>query len=403
MENNFNFEIFETPEISEQETEKKQSEKAAKKAKNKKKNTAIKILGTIAIVIIAVIAVLCIYLFTAPSHNPQKLAAKYVDEINSGKWEKAYSRLYFENSTAVDKEAFINYCNENPQNVSFTDSKIIDYDIEKDTEDSYGPKSSRIFYSVNYILEDGTSGTLYLTVEKTNSHHGKLAEYGILPNLKCFASLKISVPPTAAININGIEFNDPVTENQSCIYEIKYNLAQTTDIQIYSPFFKDMNETLELKSGTSEYSFSPEITEECYNNLCRQTEESITSIYNDIIEGNEDFSKYKLSDSYRENGFGNDIESIKKNVFMGNYAVSDFKVEEVSLKKSFEDIEKHLSGENENIIDVKYDFRYSYTVTYEDADGQSISQTREGDGYFGMKFVLGNEWYINDISTNAWF
>ena len=87
---------------------------------------------------------------------------------------------------------------------------------------------------------------------------------------------------------------------------------------------------------------------------------------------------------------------------MGNYTVSDFKVEEVTLKKSFDDIEKQLSTD-ENEIEVKYDFRYSYTVTYEGADDKSISQTREGNGYFGIKYVLGNEWYINDISTHAWF
>ena len=159
---------------------------------------------------------------------------------------------------------------------------------------------------------------------------------------------------------------------------------------------------IEVNPGENIYDFTPEITEECYNNLCKRTEESITSIYTDIINGSEDFSKYKLSDAYKENGFSEDIKKIKENVFMGNYTVSDFKVEEVTLKKSFDDIEKQLSTD-ENEIEVKYDFRYSYTVTYEGADDKSISQTREGNGYFGIKYVLGNEWYINDISTHAWF
>lgn len=402
MKNDFNFEIFETPAISEQEIEQKQSEKAAKITKNKKKNTAIRVLGTIAIVIAAVIAVLCIYLFTVPSHNPEKLVKKYISEINNAEWEKSYSRLYFDKDTPIYDENYINFCKENPSEMALAPGKIIDFEINKDAEDSYSPKSNRIFYSVNYVLEDGSSGTFYLTVMKTNNKSKKLAEYGVLPSQKCFASLKITVPASTEIYVRGIKFNEPKCENNNCIYEIGYTFADVNDIHIVNPYCSEIEEMIEVNPGENIYDFTPEITEECYNNLCKRTEESITSIYTDIINGSEDFSKYKLSDAYKENGFSEDIKKIKENVFMGNYTVSDFKVEEVTLKKSFDDIEKQLSTD-ENEIEVKYDFRYSYTVTYEGADDKSISQTREGNGYFGIKYVLGNEWYINDISTSAWF
>lgn len=402
MKNDFNFEIFETPAISEQEIEQKQSEKAAKITKNKKKNTAIRVLGTIAIVIAAVIAVLCIYLFTVPSHNPEKLVKKYISEINNAEWEKSYSRLYFDKDTPIYDENYINFCKENPSEMALAPGKIIDFEINKDAEDSYSPKSNRIFYSVNYVLEDGSSGTFYLTVMKTNNKSKKLAEYGVLPSQKCFASLKITVPASTEIYVRGIKFNKPKCENNNCIYEIGYTFADVNDIHIVNPYCSEIEEMIEVNPGENIYDFTPEITEECYNNLCKRTEESITSIYTDIINGSEDFSKYKLSDAYKENGFSEDIKKIKENVFMGNYTVSDFKVEEVTLKKSFDDIEKQLSTD-ENEIEVKYDFRYSYTVTYEGADDKSISQTREGNGYFGIKYVLGNEWYINDISTHAWF
>lgn len=403
MGNDFNFEIFETPSASEQEIEQKQFEKATKIAKNNKKNTAIKILGTTAIVIAAVIAVLCIYLFTAPSHNPERLVEKYINEISNAEWEKSYSRLYFDKDTPIYDETYINFCNENANEMALAPGKIIDFEINKDAEDKYSPKSSRIFYSVNYVLEDGSNGTFYLSVMKTNNKNGKLAEYGILPSQKCFASLKITVPASTEIYVRGIKFNEPKYENDNCIYEIGYTFADINDIRIINPYCSEIEEMIEVKPGKNIYDFTPEITEECYNNLCRQTEESITSIYNDIINGNEDFGKYKLSDSYKENGFNDDIKKIKEDVFMGNYTVSDFKVEEASLKKSFNDIEKRLSSTDKNEIEVKYDFRYSYTVTYDGADGKSISQTRTGSGYFGIKYALGNEWYISDISANAWF
>ena len=42
MENNFNFEIFETPAVSEQEMEQKRAEKTIRQKKNNKKNLTIK-------------------------------------------------------------------------------------------------------------------------------------------------------------------------------------------------------------------------------------------------------------------------------------------------------------------------------------------------------------------------
>lgn len=403
MENDFNFEIFETPAISEQEIEQKKSEKAAKIIKNKKKNTMIKIFGTTAIIILLVTAVLCFYFFTAPVHNPEKLAAKYVSEINNGEWKKAYSRLYFDKDTPIYDETYINFCKENANEMALVPGKIIDFEINKDAEKNDSPQNNIIFYSVNYILEDGSNGTFYLSVMKTNNKIGKLAEYGILPSQKCFASLKITVPASTEIYVRGIKFNEPKYENNNCIYEIGYTFTDINDIRIVNPYCSEIEEMLEVKPGENIYDFTLEITEECYNNLCRQTEENIALIYTDIINGSEDFSKYKLSDSYKENGFSEDIKTIKENVFMGNYTVSDFKVEETTLKKSYSDIEKELSSTAESEIEVKYDFRYSYTVTYENADGENVSESREGNGYFGIKYIFGNEWYINDISTHAWF
>ena len=108
MENNFNFEIFETPAVSEQEMEQKRAEKTIRQKKNNKKNLTIKAAKIITAVVLAKIAILCCYLFSEPTHNPEKLVAKYVNEINNGEWEKAYSRLYFDGASTVNKESFVN-------------------------------------------------------------------------------------------------------------------------------------------------------------------------------------------------------------------------------------------------------------------------------------------------------
>ncbi len=403
MENNFNFEIFEAPAVSEQEMEQKRAEKTIRQKKNNKKNLTIKAAGIITAVVLSTIAILCCYLFSEPTHNPEKLVAKYVNEINNGEWEKAYSRLYFDGASTVNKESFVNYCKENPQNAALASGKIIDYDIEKDTEDKYSPKSSRIFYSINYVLEDGSHGTFYLSAERINNKPGKFAKYGILPTQNCFASLKIIVPQATIIKVNGIEFSNPSTENNSSVYSIPYNFAQSVNININNPFCNDIEEQAELKPGSNTYNFSLEITEDCFNKLSEQTKEYITSLYTDIINGTEDFSKYPLSKAYQESGFNDDITAIKNNVFSGNYTISNFTVTEAEPKKAFSDIDKQLNESTADEIEIKYNFKYSYTASYNDEAGNPVSFDKTDSGYFTVKYVLENEWHISDISTSAWF
>ena len=403
MENNFNFEIFEAPAVSEQEMEQKRAEKTIRQKKNNKKNLTIKAAGIITAVVLATIAILCCYLFSEPTHNPEKLVAKYVNEINNGEWEKAYSRLYFDGASTVNKESFVNYCKENPQNAALASGKIIDYDIEKDTEDKYSPKSSRIFYSINYVLEDGSHGTFYLSAERINNKPGKFAKYGILPTQNWFASLKIIVPQATTVKVNGIEFSNPSTENNSSVYSIPYNFAQTVSININNPFCNDIEEQAELKPGSNTYNFSLEITEDCFNKLSEQTKEYITSLYTDIINGTEDFSKYPLSKAYQESGFNDDITAIKNNVFSGNYTISNFTVTEAEPKKAFSDINKQLNESTADEIEIKYNFKYSYTASYNDEAENPVSFDKTDSGYFTVKYVLENEWHINDISTSAWF
>lgn len=402
MENELNFDMFETPSVSEQKIRQKQSEKAEKIAKNNKKNLTIKIISTICAVLITIVAVLCIYFFTAPSHNPEKLVIKYINEINNAKWEKSYSCLYLDN-TPINKDAYINFCQENAGEMAFTPSKIIDFEINKDAETNDSPKNKMIPYSVDYVLEDGNHGTFYLSAMKINEQNGKLAKYSIIPSQKCFASLKITVPALTEIEVNGIKFSEYITENGNSIYNIRYAFTGTNNIRITNPYCSDIEEVIEIKPGDNVFDFTPEITEKCYNELCEKTKEYITSIYTDVITDNKDFTKYQMSDSYKENGFNNDIEKIKADVFMGNYEISDFKVEEASLAKSFADIDKTLHSNSPNELEIRYNFTYSYTATYNDENGKPVSTTKSNSGYFTIKYVLENEWHINDISTSAWF
>lgn len=403
MENNFNFEIFETPALSTEEIQQKEAEKEIRQIRNSRKNLSVKIAGTVAAVIILIIAVLLGYLFTAPVHNPEKLIKKYVNEINSGEWEKAYSRLYFYDSTTISKNSFVDYCTNNPDAIAFTTGKIIDFNIEKAAEAKDSPEYNCIFYNIDYLLEDGSHGTFYLSAEKINEKPGKLAKYGIKPEQSCFASLEITVPQATAIKVNNIEFNNATVENGNYIYKIKYNFVQPASIHISNPFCNEIDESIELKPGTNNYDFTLDITEDCFNQLNEQTKNYISSLYTDIINGKEDFSEYPLSNDYKETGFSNDLEEMKSDVFYGNYTVSNFTVTEASPKKSFEDIDKAVNGTKKNEIEIKYTFKYSYTYTYNDENGNAVSADKTDSGYFGVKYILGDKWYISDISSKAWF
>lgn len=403
MDNNFNFEIFETPDYSKEEIQQREAEKAVRRSKNARKNLTIKIAGTVIAVIILMLAVLCCYLFTAPSHNPDRLVKKYVNEINNGEWEKAYSRLCFGQSSPIYEDTFVNFCKENPDAIAFTTGKIIDFDIEKDVEAKDSPLHHEIFYSINYVLEDGSNGTFYLSASKTTAKAGKLAKYSIIPSQNCYASLKITVPSATEIRVGDVRFNEPVIENGNYIYNIDYVFARETDIHIHNSFSNDIEEFIELKPGLNTFNFTPEITEECFNKLNEQTKGYITSFYTDVINGKEDFNEYPLSSYYKENGFNTDLEKMKSDVFFGNYTVSNFAVTKAEPKKSFNDINKQLDGTKKNEIEIKYTFSYSYTCTYNDEAGNPVSVDKTDNGYFSVKYILENEWYISDISSEAWF
>ncbi len=400
MDNNFDFEIFDTPELSEAELQQKEAQKEIKRAKNNKKNLTIKIISTITSVIAALAVIFCCYIFTVPAHNPNRLVKSYVTEINNSKWKKAYSRLCFENSTVINEEDFISFCTENPDAIAFTSGKIVDFEIEKD---KVSDDKKEIYYSVNYVLEDKSCGTFYLSAIKTSHKTGKLAEYGILPSQSCFSSLTITAPLKTEVSVNGTVLESPETKDNSLVYTVKYLFADDTEIASKNEFCNNTNETIKLQAGSNSYNVCPEISEECYNKLCELTKDYITSLYTDVINGKEDFSEYPLNAAYKENSFADDLEQMKADVFFGNYTISNFTVTEAEPKKAFDEISKQLSGSGNKEIEIKYIFKYSYTYTYNDEEGNPVSADKTDSGYFDIKYVLENGWYINDISSKAWF
>lgn len=400
MDNSFNFEIFETPELSEAELQQKETQKKLKQARNNKKNLTIKIISTITAVIAALAVIFCCYIFTIPAHNPSRLIKSYVTEINNSEWEKAYSRLCFENSTIITEENFISFCTENPAAIALANGKIVDFEIEKD---KISDDKNEIYYSVNYVLEDGNCGTFYLSVIKTSHKIGRLAEYSILPSQSCFSSLTITAPLKTEVSVNGTMLKSPEIKDSSLVYTIKYLFADNTEIASKNEFCNNTNETIKLQTGSNNYNVYTEINEECYNKLCELTKGYITSLYTDVINDKEDFSEYPLNAAYKENGFADDLEQIKADVFSGNYTISNFTVTEAEPKKAFDEISKQLNGSDNKEIEIKYIFKYSYTYTYNDEEGNPVSADKTDSGYFDIKYVLENGWYIKDISSKAWF
>ncbi len=399
MNNDFNFEIFETQPVSDDEKKIADNQKKEKHIKRKKKNLAIKIISSAAAAIIILILAFVCYMFTAPSHNPEKLVKSYITSMEKAEWQKAYSMISFENSTTIDEEQFINFCTENPDAIAFTNTKIIDFEIEKD---KVSEDKNTIYYSVNYVSQDKSSGTFYLTVLKSRKPK-KLSSYSILPSQSCFSSLTITAPSKTEIFINGKALKNPVINNGNLTYIVKYLFAQDTAVTAKNEFCREFETTAKLQPGSNSLNICPEITEECFNKLISLTKEYITSFYTAVINNSEDFSSFPLDSSYLENGFKQDIDEIKSDVFFGNYTISDFKVTDATPKRAFADYKTVLNGNSKNEIEIKYDFKYSYVYTYNDEAGNPVSVNKTDSGYFGVKYILNENWYINDISSKAWF
>lgn len=400
MDNNFDFKAFETPALSEEEIENKARQKELRQRKNNKKNLAVKIMFSSAAALIIIILLFCGYLLLSPSHNSERLVASYLSEIEKADWKNVYSMLNFENSYAIDEKQFIDFCNENPTALLLTEDKIIDFQIEKD---KVNPDSGTVYYSVNYICSNGTNGTVYITAAKTNDKNGFFASYGIIPSQSCFCSLNITAPPETEITIDNKTIKTTENKNGKQLYQIKYLLPQSITINAKNKFCNDYQQDAVIDSKYNSLNICPEISKDCFIELCNDTKNNITAFYTDIINNSEDYGKYSIDSDYKESGFEKDINNIKNNVMSGNYTVSDFKVTEATLQKTYDAYGKELNKNGKNEIEIKYNFTYSYIYTYNDENGEAVSAEKTDSGYFGIKYVLKDKWYICGINTNAWF
>jgi len=324
--NNFDFTAFEVPKLSEEEIDNRAKQKELRQKKSRRKNLAVKIICSAVAALIITVLPACGYLLLSPQHNSERLVANYLNKMEKADWESVYSMLNFENSYAIDEKQFVDFCNENPAAMLLTEDKITDFEIEKDKTDS---DSGTVYYSVNYITDSGTNGTLYITAAKTNDKNGLLASYGILPSQECFCALTITAPPQTEITVFNQSIKPVEEQNGRQLYSIKYLLANSIDISAKNQFCNDYRQTIALKAKNNTLNICPEISKECFISLCNQTKSCMTSMYTDIINNTENYEQYSIDADYKENGFEKDIEKLKNNVTAGNYTVSDFKVTDV--------------------------------------------------------------------------
>lgn len=407
MSNDFNFELFETPTVSPEEVETIKTQKQIKKQEKQKKNKAIKIIGTVIISLLILVLIFFAYIFISPAHNPKMQVRNYISGIENEKWGKAYSAIYFDGTTLINKNDFSAYCSENPKALALTKSKITDYEIETD---KISDDKSKIYFSINYICEDGSSGTFYLTAAKKFNSAGKLATYGILPTQDCFASLNICVPFHSTVTINGKPLEIPQQVDNRLTYTVNYIFTGVYKVKIENEFANNKETEVTVLNGNNTSIINLDINEETYNGLFEQTKQYIPLIYNNVATENEDFTSLPLFDEYKNGEFKNDIESIKEDVFSGNTTISNFTLTNATNEYEADDYPSVLSGGGFCEIELKCTFNYKYTYTYKNDDNEDVSDEREDSGYIKIKYILTNDdsdqnkvWQISGISAKAWF
>lgn len=365
-------------------------------------NFLITTIITVASVLLILAAFAAAYLHFSPKHNSEMLVKSYIHYIAEKDWEAVYAIMPLEDSFILETD-FINFCNNNPNAMDFASSPISDFVIEKDMEDN-----DFIYYSVNYVAQDNTNGTFYITVEKD--------EHKIIPTSKNICSLTIYAPDKSTVSLNGKALDKPEqlsagdSENGSnyyfCSYTVDYILTGTYELKAENEFFEPVETTFEINPGEKkEIYVESSMNENTFNALCGITAEYINNIYSNIISGNSDYSSIIVSEYYAANGFNDDINILAKDInYTNNINVTDFKLTASESAKPFNEYKTIINCGEKSKIQIRLNYDYSYTYTSDNYVGKAFTESRNDSGYFYADYVYENgSWKLCEISGKAWF
>lgn len=409
MSNEFDFDVFNrTRENSLPEVENER--KAVRKKDKRKKKKADLIIKICLTVFAALILITAAAYFIPPYHNPERTVNRFVNSVNEENWKGVYKSIVANDSPFVDKNDFINYCNENPTAVSITQSHIVDFEIVKDKSEN-----NNYYYSVNYVDENGANGVFYVTVQKVKERFWVFDRYEVVPDFECITSVSVYAPQNSSVYINDnlIQTKETVSAYDSaydCEYSYdkftaQYVLSGSYEVSVSNPECTEITQNIDTNENT-QYFISMPISEEGYNSLCDKSVDYISQFYSGVIDDSIDIASFPLSENFTQERFDGVVSSISEELYkdLEEYNITSINVTECRINTQYDSSKDILGCSEMPVIEVRMEFDYDYTSQSIKDDGSELTENKNDTGQFNVFYTYENgEWKIIDVSHAAWF
>lgn len=364
--------------------------------KTTRQKNKIKILTAIISIILITVTSLLLYINLAPIHNPEILLKKYINAVYNEDWKTVYNSITIKYSPFVTEETFLQYC----PKIRFTQATITDFEAEKIKEEN-----ELHYYSINYIADDNSTGTFYLTVKEINK-----GKYAVCPTTGNFGTLSVYSAGTTKITLNDTELSstditetDPITNNQYTLskFTIEDLLPGTYYLTAENEYFDKITTEIVIDDdcNDAELYLEQTMSENGFNKLCNDSKNIISNIYNGIIHNNLNKETLPLSTSFASEDYDAFINSISDDLCKDNpnYNITEFEITDCKPKNGHKGIK--INSKKEDDIDIIFVIDYKYTAQNPDYLGEQYTAQKSDTGYFYIQYVLENgSWKINNIS-----
>lgn len=372
----------------------------------KKKILLIKLILSVLIVILIAAAIVAIGIKSTPKYNPDKLLKQYIHAVSDEEWGTVYDVMTINGSPLISREAFINYCTENPNAMSLTSSPLVDFEI-----DEYNSTDDVHFFSINCLAEDKSTKTLLTAVEKAENGFMGFDKYAVQPFADCIVSFSFFAADGTKLYVDGTELTADLQTGTDPVYNTEYTynrydayiLFGNHKVNAVNPYCDNTEQDFTVDSNTTQLHIKQKINESSFNSLCNIAGTTIAKIYDGVINDNLDKTALPLSAAFSESGFDSLISSISADLYKSNenYNITRFEITS-TVPKSGSDI--ILGTGSCARADISLTFDYNYTAESSDYLGSEYSEEKSDSGYSNVQLVLENgEWKINSITQRAWF
>lgn len=354
-------------------------------------------------------------------YDPKKTAEKFAQTLCAQDWDGVYDMIGVEDSAFVNKERYVEMCQNNPDIFGVYLSTVEDYSVHSTKGDTSNT------YVMNCFSYDSRSAELYFDIVKTKDGFWFFDEYGIVLETSPIQSYKIFAPANSVVNVNGISIplcTDTTVLNESeenyITYYVDKILPGEYTLEVTCPNCKSYSDTITVYndsgySSSSDFSYSSSdgemnryfvslyYTDTYLEDINAFALNSLTTIINYAVAYQSDISALKCYDDAAKQRVQSELNGNIKNIQDvyegGSYTYGPVQINSVVPKENrYDSIKPFASYDKElDAFDYQYSVQYSYLETYSGFYTSDYTNTRTSTATISVQCNENGEWTISDV------